>query len=37
MRLGLNVGYWGLGMTGSDQLDLVQEAESAGFYSVWAA
>ena len=37
MRLGLNVGYWGLGMTAADQLELVQEAEAAGFDSVWAA
>ena len=37
MRLGLNVGYWGLGLTPEQQLDLVQEAEAAGFHSVWAA
>ena len=37
MRLGLNVGYWGLGLSASDQLELVQEAETAGFDSVWAA
>ena len=37
MRLGLNVGYWGLGLTSDDQLQLVKEAESAGFDSVWAA
>ena len=37
MRLGLNVGYWGLGMNASDQLELVQEADAAGFHSVWAA
>jgi F420-dependent oxidoreductase-like protein len=37
MRLGLNVGYWGLGMTAADQLELVQEAEAAGYDSVWAA
>jgi F420-dependent oxidoreductase-like protein len=37
VRLGLNVGYWGLGMSASDQLDLVREAEAAGFDSVWAA
>jgi F420-dependent oxidoreductase-like protein len=37
MRLGLNVGYWGLGLTNEDQLGLVQEAEAAGFDSVWAA
>jgi F420-dependent oxidoreductase-like protein len=37
MRLGLNVGYWGLGLTSEQQLDLVKEAEAAGFDSVWAA
>jgi F420-dependent oxidoreductase-like protein len=37
VRLGLNVGYWGLGMSAQDQLELVREAESAGFDSVWAA
>src|ERR687896_1508986 len=37
MRLGLNVGYWGLGLTAGEQIDLVREAESAGFDSVWAA
>jgi F420-dependent oxidoreductase-like protein len=37
MRLGLNVGYWGLGLTNEDQLGLVLEAEAAGFDSVWAA
>jgi F420-dependent oxidoreductase-like protein len=37
MRLGLNVGYWGLGLTSDEQLDLVKFAEGAGFDSVWAA
>src|ERR687884_1812806 len=37
MRLGLQVGYWGLGLTPEHQLDLVKEAESAGYDSVWAA
>jgi len=37
VRLGLNVGYWGLGMTAADQLELVKDAEAAGFDSVWAA
>jgi F420-dependent oxidoreductase-like protein len=37
MRLGLHVGYWGLGLTAEEQLDIVREAESAGFHSVWAA
>ena len=37
MRLGLNIGYWGLGLEAADQLALVEEAEAAGFDSVWAA
>jgi F420-dependent oxidoreductase-like protein len=37
MRLGLHIGYWGLGMSQEDQLGLVREAEAAGFDSVWAA
>src|SRR5687768_9784405 len=37
MRLGLHVGYWGLGLTSEQQLQLVREAESLGFDSVWAA
>jgi len=37
MRLGLNLGYWGLGLTAGDQLELVKTAEDAGFDSVWAA
>ena len=37
MRLGLHVGSWGLGLTAEQQLEIVQEAEVAGFDSVWAA
>jgi F420-dependent oxidoreductase-like protein len=37
MQLGLNVGYWGLGLTADDQRHLVHEAEAMGFDSVWAA
>src|SRR3954468_3637898 len=37
MRLGLHVGYWGLGLTADEQLQLVREAEAVGFDSVWAA
>jgi F420-dependent oxidoreductase-like protein len=37
MRVGLHVGYWGLGLTAEDQLRLVTEAEAAGYHSVWAA
>ena len=37
MRLGLNIGYWGLGMKAEHQLELVREAEDTGFDSVWVA
>ena len=37
MKLGVHVGYWGLGMRAADQLAVVQEAERLGFDSVWAA
>ncbi len=37
MRLGINVGYWGLGMGPQAQLEVVQEAERLGYDSVWAA
>src|SRR3954463_12473618 len=37
MRLGLHIGYWGLGLTAGEQLTLVREAESLGFDSVWSA
>jgi len=37
MKLGLMVGYWGLGMGPQEQLDVVQEAERLGFDSAWAA
>ena len=37
MRLGLNLGYWGLGLTVDEQLGLVKTAEDVGFDSVWAA
>src|ERR671916_847513 len=37
MRLGLHVGYWGLGLTSEDQKKLVKEAEAMGYDSVWAA
>jgi F420-dependent oxidoreductase-like protein len=35
--LGISVGYWGLGLTAGQQIELVKEAEAAGFDSVWAA
>jgi F420-dependent oxidoreductase-like protein len=37
MKLGVHVGYWGLGLTADDQLALVQEAERLGYDSVWTA
>lgn len=37
MRLGVHIGYWGLGLTREDQLEIVQEAERLGYDSVWAA
>lgn len=37
MKLGIQLGYWGLGLTGADQLAIVQEAERLGYDSVFAA
>ena len=37
MKLGVHIGYWGLGLTADDQLALVQEAERLGYDSVWTA
>src|ERR1700678_4284210 len=37
MKLGVHIGYWGLGLTSADQLAIVQEAERLGYDSVWAA
>ncbi len=37
MKLGVHVGYWGLGLTSQDQLEVVQEAERLGYDSVWTA
>ena len=37
MRLGVHIGYWGLGLSSADQLEIVQEAERLGFDSVWTA
>jgi F420-dependent oxidoreductase-like protein len=37
MRLGLHVGYWGLGVSGDDQLRLARAADEAGYDSIWAA
>ncbi len=37
MKLGVHVGYWGLGMGPEDQLEVVKEAERLGYDSVWTA
>jgi len=37
MKLAVHIGYWGLGLTSADQLEVVQEAERLGYDSVWAA
>ncbi|MDQ3608390.1 MAG: LLM class F420-dependent oxidoreductase [Actinomycetota bacterium] len=37
MKLGVHIGYWGLGLTSQDQLEVVQEAECLGYDSVWTA
>lgn len=37
MKLGVHIGYWGLGMGPEDQLNVVQEAERLGYDSIWSA
>src|ERR1700684_363068 len=37
MKLGVHIGYWGMGLTSEDQLGIVREAEKLGYDSVWAA
>ena len=37
MKLGVHIGYWGLGLTSADQLAIVEEAERLGYDSVWTA
>jgi len=37
MKLGVHIGYWGLGLSSQDQLEIVQTAESLGYDSVWSA
>jgi F420-dependent oxidoreductase-like protein len=37
LKLGINLGYWGIGPAGDDALEVVQAAERLGFESVWAA
>ena len=37
MKLGVHIGYWGLGLSSDDQRAIVKEAERLGYDSVWAA
>jgi alkanesulfonate monooxygenase SsuD/methylene tetrahydromethanopterin reductase-like flavin-dependent oxidoreductase (luciferase family) len=37
MRIGVNLGYWGRGVTGADQVALAREADRLGYDSVWVA
>jgi F420-dependent oxidoreductase-like protein len=37
LKLGLSLGYWGIGPAGDDALEVVRAAEGAGYESVWVA
>jgi len=37
LKLGINLGYWGIGPAGEEAAELVLEAEGLGYESVWAA
>src|ERR1041384_8160918 len=37
MKLGVHIGYWGLGLSADGPLALVREAEKLGYDSVWTA
>ena len=37
LKLGLNLGYWGIGPQGDEATDIVLAAEGFGYDSVWAA
>src|SRR5438093_13025293 len=37
LKLGLNLGYWGIGPAGEEALQAVRHAESHGYESVWVA
>jgi len=35
LKLGLNLGYWGIGPQGEEAAEAVQAAERAGYDSAW--
>jgi F420-dependent oxidoreductase-like protein len=37
LKLGINLGYWGIGPAGDDAVEVVRAAEALGYESVWAA
>ncbi len=37
LKLGLNLGYWGIGPAGEEALEVVKAAEGHGYESVWVA
>jgi F420-dependent oxidoreductase-like protein len=37
LKLGLSLGYWGIGPAGEEALELVRAAEDSGYESVWVA
>jgi F420-dependent oxidoreductase-like protein len=37
LKLGVNLGYWGIGPAGADAVEVVRAAEALGYESVWAA
>jgi F420-dependent oxidoreductase-like protein len=37
LKLGVQLGYWGFGLTAADQLELARAAESLGYDSIWTA
>jgi F420-dependent oxidoreductase-like protein len=37
VKLGLFAGYWGMGLSGEEQLEMAKEADKLGYDSIWAA
>lgn len=37
LKLGVNLGYWGIGPAGDEALEVVQTAEQLGYESIWVA
>ena len=37
LKLGVNLGYWGIGPAGDDAAEMVRAAERLGYESAWAA